>query len=304
MIPAYNAEAYVKEAVDSALAQTYPAYEVIIVDDGSTDGTKGTLKPYVEQEKIVYIHQENSGLAGARNAGIRRARGDYIAFLDSDDLFRPEKIGEQVKILEEHLDYGVCYSDLRHFLDEAPRRFFHHRYAYPSGDVFQPLLKKQFINPLTVMARRELFEHYGYFDETLRRSEDWDLWLRWAHAGVKFYYLNKVLAHSRIRRKGNLSALESEPEMKERNLFLFTRLGRTLTSEEYARYRFSDILKRLAKKTAFAYLMAGDKRTALQRTGSFPFFKFLIALLPAPIWKSVLGFARRLKHRLLLRRMA
>jgi glycosyltransferase involved in cell wall biosynthesis len=304
IIPAYNAEEYIKEAVESALAQTYANCEVVVVDDGSTDNTRNVLAPYLRAKKIIYIHQSNKGLAGARNTGVRKAKGGYIAFLDSDDIFLPEKIGKQVEILVEHPDFGVCYSDLMHFTGGSPRRFFHHRYTYPSGDIFAPLLKKQFINPLTVMARRELFETYGYFDEALRRSEDWDLWLRWARAGIKFYYLDKVLAHSRIRSTGNLSAIKSEPEMKEKNLFIFTRLGVTLTNEEYARYRFAGILRGLTMKTAFAYLMMGDKRAALQRIRSFPFFAFLVALLPASVWKRALGAARRLKHRLLFRRMA
>ena len=78
-----------KEAVDSALAQTYPAVEVIVIDDGSTDGTRAVLEPYIAAKRIVYIHQENKGLAGARNTGIRAAKGNYIALLDSDDAFMP-----------------------------------------------------------------------------------------------------------------------------------------------------------------------------------------------------------------------
>jgi glycosyltransferase involved in cell wall biosynthesis len=304
IIPAYNAEVYVKEAVDSALRQTYRSIEVVVVDDGSTDGTKAVLRPYVRSGKINYIHQSNKGLSSARNAGIRASRGDFVAFLDSDDVFLETKVGEQLSALEDNPGFGVCYCDILHFTDTVPRRFYHHRYYYPSGDILEPLLHRQFINPLTVMARRELFEKYGYFDETLRRSEDWDLWLRWAHAGVKFYYLDKPLAHYRIRSEGNLSSLESEPAMKEKTLKLFTDFGKNLSDAEWLRYNYSGILKNLKLKTVFAYLIVGDKSSALLRARDVSWFwKSAVAALPVGLTKNLLVFLRRLKHRLLLKKL-
>ena len=186
IIPAWNAERYVREAVDSALAQTHPNCEVIVVDDGSTDGTEGVLRSYRDAGRIHYIRQANKGLAGARNAGIRAAAGEYVAFLDSDDIFLPEKVAKQLRALAEHPDCAACYSDLIHFTDMEPRTFFHHRYQYPSGDILVPLLHRQFLNPLSLVVRKDVFERFGYFDETYRRSEDWELWLRWAHAGIRY----------------------------------------------------------------------------------------------------------------------
>ncbi len=316
IVPTYNAAGYIKAAVDSALSQTYKDCEVIVVDDGSTDKTKKVLEPHAASGKIKYVYQSNKGLAGARNTGIRAAKGDYIAFLDADDIFLPGKIAEQADFLKSHPDFGVCYCDLLHFTDppakrvEAmragtePRKFYHHRYSYPSGDILKPLLWRQFINPLAVVARRELFQEYGYFDETLRRSEDWDLWLRWAHAGAKFYYLDKILAYYRMRDVGNLSAIESEPMMKEKNLELFTRFGKTLTEGEWKQCEFSKVLGLLRKKLALAYLMVGDKKNALKNTdGMCGCWKFVIALIPAGAWKFLLGGARRIKHRFLLAKL-
>ena len=302
IIPSYNTAPYVREAVDSALAQTYKNCEVIVVDDGSTDATKEILAPYIAKQKIVYIYQKNKGLAGARNTGIRAAKGDYIALLDSDDLFLPEKISRQVEALEARPDCGACYSDLMHFTDppagETARVLYHHRYRYPSGNIFEPLLHKQFLNPLATVFRKEIFAKYGFFDENLRRSEDWEFWLRIAHAGVKFYYLDEALAEYRMRGTGNLSAIESEPEMKEKNLKIFSALGMKLTKEEWERYRFADILKRLTVKTAFAYLMVGDKKMALARAAGLPaYWRFLISLLPGSAWKRILGGGRRKKQR-------
>lgn len=300
IIPSYNADRYVREAVRSALVQTYPNFEVIVVDDGSTDRTRAILAPFVAAGKVRYFHQENKGLAGARNAGIRAATGKYIAFLDSDDVFLPDKIRRQAEALEAHPDHGACYSDIIHFTDTEPRRYFHHRYRYPSGDIFAPLLRRQFVNPLAVVLRRDLFDRYGYFDETMRRSEDWEFWLRIARAGVKFYYLDAPLAHYRMRAAGNLSDLKSEPQMKVKNLELFTRLGEGLSPAERRQYRFGAILETLRRKAAFAYLLVGDKHEALRYINRFSLLWWAIVCIPAALWRSALPLVRRVKHRLLL----
>ena len=304
IIPTYNARDYVREAVRSALAQTYQNVEIIVVDDGSTDDTKKILEPYARDGKINYIYQANQGLAGARNTGVKAARGEYIAFLDSDDLFLPKKVERQVAALESHPDFGVCYSDVNHFT-EMPngRRFYHHRYTYPSGNIFEPLLHRQFINPLCVMVRREVIKKYGMFDENLRRSEDWELWLRWAHSGVKFYHVDEALAQYRVRIVGNLSSMQSEPEMKKKNLEFFEALGRKLNPEEWRKYNFKKILDRLRIKLALAHLMVGKKNEARAELRNFPFWKFIAAIIPAGIWKFALGRGREIKHRFLLEKI-
>jgi glycosyltransferase involved in cell wall biosynthesis len=328
IVPVWNAEEYIKESVDSALAQTHPNFEVIVVDDGSTDGTRNILESYAKDSRFKYVYQTNKGLAGARNTGIRESKGEYVAFLDSDDIFMPDKIKEQVDAFETHPDFGVCYSDLTHFSDSPatlsvamragppaptrgawrasskPREFYHHRYTYPSGDILEPLLRRQFINPLTVMVRREVIDKYGMFNESFRRSEDWELWLRWAHAGVKFYYLNKPLAYYRMRNVGNLSSIESEPTMKEKNLEFFTRFGEKLTSQEKQKYNFDKIIRGLKTKTVFAYLMLGKKEIALKIANDLSLFmRLIIRALPASIWRLSLGKIIQIKHRLLLKKI-
>jgi len=304
VIPAWNAERYIREAVDSALAQTYSAIEVIVVDDGSTDGTRALLESYAAAKRIVYIYQENKGLAGARNAGIRAAKGEYIALLDSDDVFSPGKVEKQVAVFEAHAEYGVCYSDIVHFTDTEPREFYHHRYVYPSGNILEPLLHRQFLNPLATVARKDVFERFGYFDETLRRSEDWDLWLRWAHAGVRFFYLDEPLAYYRMRLVGNLSDMASEPAMKEKNYELFMRFGTMLSSEEYDRYHFDDILRQLKTKVVFAELLVGHKERALAAAEHLPTSVcWCMRLIPSGVWKYLLTRLRMVKHRSLLRKL-
>ena len=117
IIPSWNTAAYVGEAVDSALAQTYPNIEIIVVDDGSTDNTKELLQPYADAGKIHYVYQANKGLAGARNTGIRMAKGEYIAFLDDDDEWLPAKLDRQVAFLD--ADHSVSMVFCKEWLMDA-----------------------------------------------------------------------------------------------------------------------------------------------------------------------------------------
>ena len=302
VIPTWNSEKYIKESVESALSQTYEYTEVIVIDDGSTDHTKEILDSHISSKRINYIYQENKGLASARNTGIRSSKGEFIAFLDSDDIFLPEKIKKQIHSLENNADFDVSYCDILHFTDTEPREYFHHRYQYPSGQIFSALLKKQFINPLSVVVKKSIFDKCGLFDENLRRSEDWELWLRLARAGIKFYHLNEILAHYRIRSAGNLSSVESEPEMKEKNLDIFTKLNRILTPLERHEYNFQKILRRLRLKVVFANLLVGNKKKATSFAEELSvFWRILVGLTPASLWKSSLKYLWKIKQRLLLK---
>lgn len=243
IIPAYNAAPYIAAAVDSALAQTYVPVEVVVTDDGSTDGTAEILRPYREAGKITYIYQKNAGLSSARNTGIRACRGEYVALLDSDDLFLPEKIARQVAYLEAHPTCGISYCGIAHFHEESPEKMLRLDYTYYSGaDVFPRLLWKNFINPLSVVARRSVFEKIGYFDEDLKRSEDLDFWIRATHGGIRFDYLPDVLAQYRMR-KGSMSyGAASDVARKETTLSIFTGLRDRMTPAERERYSMGTVL--------------------------------------------------------------
>ncbi len=199
IIPSYNAARYVQEAINSALDQTHKNIEVIVIDDGSTDETKNILEPYATAQKIKYFFQENKGLSAARNAGVKIAKGEYIALLDADDIFLPEKIEEQVQFLEQNPHCDVCYCDLYHFWDENPHKLLKLNYKYYSGaDVLPGLLEKSFIAPLTVVLRKSVFNRFGYFDENLKRSEDLDFWFRLAYGGAQIFFLPKILTKLRM----------------------------------------------------------------------------------------------------------
>jgi glycosyltransferase involved in cell wall biosynthesis len=207
VIPTYNYARYVPEAVDSVLAQSFEELEVIVVDDGSTDQTAEILRSFGEQ--IRNIRQEHRGLSAARNTGIRAARGQYVAFLDSDDLWLPEKVSLQIARLDAEPEVGLVYCETLLFDDSAlATPTLHSDWAsHPSGRILPWLVRQNVIPSPTPIVRRELFERVGLFDETLSACEDWDMWIRIGRV-CEIAYVNQVLAKYR-RHRENMS-LDSE----------------------------------------------------------------------------------------------
>lgn len=177
VIPTFNRAWCVTEAVASVTAQTYPSMEIIVVDDGSTDRTRQVLEPYMD--RITLLHQKNKGVSAARNLGIRESTGDFVAFLDSDDRWTPDKITCQMDFFLNHPSAVICQTEeiwIRNGKRVNPK--FKHK--KPSGMIFEPSLELCLVSPSAVMMQRIFFEMKGYFDETLPACEDYDLWLRTA----------------------------------------------------------------------------------------------------------------------------
>ena len=175
IIPTYNRAAMLKEAVDSVLAQDYPNFELIVVDDGSTDSTPKILNTY--QDDVTVIRRNNLGVSSARNAGIRAASGQFIAFLDSDDLWLPQKLSNQVEFFNLNPEALICQTEeiwIRNSVRVNPKK----RHKKVSGMIFEPSLELCLVSPSAVMMQRSLFETVGLFDESLPACEDYDLWLR------------------------------------------------------------------------------------------------------------------------------
>ncbi|MBW2059684.1 MAG: glycosyltransferase [Deltaproteobacteria bacterium] len=175
IIPTYNRAFFLCEAVESVLNQTFRDFELIVVDDGSTDPTPFVLRRW--KGKVRWVRQENSGVSRARNVGIQCSRGRYICFLDSDDLWLRGKLEAQVDFLDANPHYPVCYTDeiwIRRGRRVNPGRV-HAKY---SGWIFDRCLPLCIISPSSVMMRREVLDVVGGFDEDLPVCEDYDLWLR------------------------------------------------------------------------------------------------------------------------------
>jgi glycosyltransferase involved in cell wall biosynthesis len=174
VIPTYNYGHYVGEAIDSALAQTYPAVEVIVVDDGSTDNTRERLAVY--GDRIRSIHQANAGLSAARNTGIQAAKGQYVAFLDSDDAFHPRKLELQMAVVA--ADPAVGLVGTGDFSDE-PREWEELPESPPVARLtLEDIVTRSRFSPSSAVVRADCFPQVGLFDTSLRSVEDREMWIR------------------------------------------------------------------------------------------------------------------------------
>jgi len=178
-ITAYNRADMVIEAIDSVIAQDYPNFEVIICDDGSTDGT-GDVIWQRYGDRVTYFWQENQGSVAARNATLQKARGDYVAFMSDDDLWLPDKLSRQVVAMEANPDAGLCYGRCLVVTAEGEHTDRTHELSDQgqSGDVFGLFLDKNVIMEPVTMVRRSVLDEVGHFDPELRGGKDTDLFLR------------------------------------------------------------------------------------------------------------------------------
>jgi glycosyltransferase involved in cell wall biosynthesis len=207
IVPAYNVAPYIAETIKSVLAQTFTDYELIVVNDGSPDTAsfERALQPYLEG--IVYLKQENQGASVARNAGLRAARGEFVAFLDADDIWLPEYLAEQMKFMAargcdlacaDAILFGEAATDGRRYMEvlmnSAP--------IVDDVSFLQLLDAERSLITSGVVARRQAIIETGLFDDALRRGQDLDLWLRLALAGKRLSYHRDALLQYRCRTDG------------------------------------------------------------------------------------------------------
>jgi glycosyltransferase involved in cell wall biosynthesis len=182
VIPAYNAARWIEETLQSVFAQDYPDYEVIVVDDGSTDNTAEVVARFPQ---VRCIRKPNGGQASARNVGIRAAQGQYIAFLDADDVWRPEKLRVQMDLLQK-TGLAWVHSYIYYFDGQTGKPFdvskplFSKWFLRTEGNIAESLMIYNRIYSPTPVVKRSVFDEVGFFDEALllRNREDWEMWLR------------------------------------------------------------------------------------------------------------------------------
>jgi glycosyltransferase involved in cell wall biosynthesis len=181
IIPAYNAERTLQETVESVQNQTFSDFEIIIINDGSTDQTLTISQNFVDPRVKIFSYQ-NAGVSVARNRGIANAMGEFIAFIDADDLWTPDKLERQLKALSNNSEAGVAYSWTQ-TIDERGKPLPHNHPVFLEGSVYADLLVSNFIaNGSNILVRREVISQVGEFDAdaNIRGSEDWDYYLRLA----------------------------------------------------------------------------------------------------------------------------
>ena len=177
VIATYNMGHYLSQAVESVLGQSYPAIEVQIIDDGSSDNTSIVVRQWQDDPRVHVHRQENAGQARAKNAGIARSSGHFVAFLDADDIWLPGKLTRQMPLFHDRPRLGVVYSDYER-MDADGRPLPKGPVPLHRGRISGPLLIDNFISFPSAVVRRECLERQGLFDETLGMGIDYDLWLR------------------------------------------------------------------------------------------------------------------------------
>lgn len=212
IIPCYNYAHFLPETLDSVQQQTYPYWECIIVDDGSTDNTKEMAQRYCAKDnRFKYVYQSNQGLSSARNTGISKASGMYIQLLDADDLIEADKLKQQTSFLNNNPDVGIVFGDSLFFQDFSTQRIFT-PCPYPDEKQIYEILLNDFKTALIVknripvcvpLIRKHIFNELGTFDTNLYSCEDWDFWLRCVYSNITFKYLSQNNTKALIRQTEN-----------------------------------------------------------------------------------------------------
>jgi glycosyltransferase involved in cell wall biosynthesis len=203
IIPSYNRSQMLQEAIESVVSQDFQDFELVVVDDGSTDDTRAVLQAYPE---IRIVDQEHRGVSTARNAGVRAAQGDVLAFLDSDDLWLPSKLSAQITFFQNNPAARICQTEeiwLRNGVRLNPAK----RHGKGSGMIFERSVELCLVSPSAVMMRRTLFDEVGPFDESMPACEDYDLWLR-ISCRFPIYLIDSPLV---IKRGGHADQLSKQP---------------------------------------------------------------------------------------------
>lgn len=256
IIPAYNAERFIGQTIESVFAQTFQDFEIIVIDDGSTDKTA----EIVESFDVQCIRRTNGGVSNARNAGMEKAKGKYIAFLDADDLWEVTKLEKQVSVLDANEYIGLCYTAIERVDENGQSLYYNEVSDYPDDTEALLLYSCIIPNPSTAMMRRNLFEQFGGFDLNFTNYEDWEYWLRLS-LQTRFAPVNEYLVKYRMV-KGSASC---NPQAVERDLKLilekfFTTPG---LKEKYRRLQgrsFSNNWMIVAGD----YLHAGNKLSSIR----------------------------------------
>lgn len=194
IIPTYNCKKYIKAAIDSCLNQTYRNVEIIVIDDGSTDNTQDILKTYIEEKKIIYIYGSNLGRSHARNIGLKICKGEFIQFVDSDDMIKKTKIQKQMEYLSGNKETFGVFCKTVYFKDDNKDEIIKEFLVKRRGDFYRDLLNENFIPINSMLFRKSNF----YFDEALETLEDWDYWLNICLRDNKISYTDESLCYVRV----------------------------------------------------------------------------------------------------------
>jgi glycosyltransferase involved in cell wall biosynthesis len=221
IIPTYNRANIIQSAINSAIAQTYKNTEIIIVDDGSNDATADLIAGF--GNKVKFIYKENGGVSSARNLGIRKSSGELIAFLDSDDVWLPEKLEKQVSFFEQNPDFGMVLCDC-FFMNESREitdRFSRRQNLPNDGYILEDVFQNPYLVPSSVLVRKEVLDEIGSFDEQISTAEDLDLHLR-----IAMNYKIALIAEPLVKCMSGHEGLSMLPSTYDDHVFIVERFIR------------------------------------------------------------------------------
>lgn len=296
IMPAFNGQLYIDEAIRSVLSQTYKNWELVLVNDGSTDGTESVIKKYLSEPRIVYIKQENKGMAAARNAGIRAAGGQLIAFLDQDDFWLEDKLQLQVKYLAAHpgvfMLHGAC-NILKAGKISTPLKYHPLFSGALKGFVYNKLIVEDFVCVPTIIVRKEVFSEIGLFDESMIGVDDWDLCIRISKK-YEIGYINKILAVYRHNELGFSKDIERWRSILlgfiEKNIFdnpeISAKIQKKAVSSFYKDVAYLYFCKGLYKKAA-KNALSGMKCWPL----NYKLYRLYLMICAAKIFEVARSFA-------------
>jgi Glycosyltransferases involved in cell wall biogenesis len=282
VIPTFNRRCTVERAIISALGQSYQSIEVVVVDDGSLDGTEEVLSRFKSDARFKYLYQQNRGQSAARNKGIAASAGELIAFLDSDNYWDVDKLASQLEYWDLNRGYDILYSEVTHLYDNGETLPGDSRKRH-SGMILKKLLLSNFITNNTVLVPRRCFDELGAFDESLRIAEDYDLWLRFSTRYTFLYHPEKVAYYSSFGAR-----LSADEELNiEVNLQILSRFLE----------RHADIVPPRFHKRALGRLLTRQTESRWNR-GSRPSLRQILrALAFSPenpsAWRHLLKFMLR-----------
>ena len=292
--PTFNCATFLDRAIQSVVDQTYNDYEIIVVDDGSTDETPELIERW--QGKVICLSQSNAGPSAARNLGIARSQGEFIAYLDADDMWYPGKLEQQVAFLDRHQECGLVHSDL-HIIDEQDRLIMKEwhlsrRNAAVRGHCLRELVNGCAIQVPTVLERRSCHDRAGGFDSRFRQSEDYLHWIKAVLCGYAIGYIDEPLAMYRWR-SGSLS--KNQVEMIESMIRMFEMLVQEHELLQGQGPEADSVRKRIDElrcSLPYQYRQQGHRtvarRQAASLIGTYPcstglYLEYLKACIPLPM---------------------
>jgi glycosyltransferase involved in cell wall biosynthesis len=260
IVPAYNTAHLIKDCLDSVLGQSFRDFELIVVNDGSPDTAtlETVLQPYLG--KIVYLREDNKRAAGARNTAIRRARGEFLAFVDSDDSWFPDHLACQMRLFEEDPELDMVYADALQLCDAKAKKTFMEDCPSQGPVSFDALVVERCQIPIsTVVARKDAVVRAGMFDESLARCDDYDMWLRSSLHGAKIAYRRTVQARLNVGRADSLG--QSRSKMMEAYWRILDKIGQTPQLSDSER----TLVHNRAAEIRARYLLEEGKQQLLER---------------------------------------